>query len=137
MTVNGVVNARIVVSVSEHNELAEKAGPSSAVAFITYRQVEGAQPLSVEQLKRIVARGLPGLTPESVEIVLTPAPQPTFDRDEALVSVLGISLSAHSADTFKAVTASGLILFLALMLWIGLLYYRGSQRPLPAATRAR
>jgi type III secretion protein J len=73
-SINGVVDAHINVVLPDNNELLDKSqqNPTSASVLVRY---QGNQPPVTEtEIKSLVAKGVEGLTPENVSVVLKRVP---------------------------------------------------------------
>jgi type III secretion protein J len=81
-SVEGVVDARVQVVLPENSPLLDKSqwSPTTAAVLLKYR---GARtPLSEDEVKKLVARGVEGLQPENVGVVfkkIEPVRQPQRD----------------------------------------------------------
>lgn len=119
--VDGVLDARTVVNIPQHNDLTQpdkKPIPSASV-FLKYRlNPDGKPPLNETQVKAFVAAAVEELKPENVEVIMSQAVLPdamTLPADQQLVDVLGIRVTRATAGTLKAMFAIGGLLILLLV----------------------
>lgn len=97
----GVVDARVQVVLPENNPLLDKAqwSPPTASVLVKFR---GQQlPLSEDELRRLVAKGVEGLQPENVAIVFKRVPPsapadvwPYLSDANAMIGALALMLMA-------------------------------------------
>jgi type III secretion protein J len=142
--VEGVLDARTVVNIPQHNDLTQpdkKPMPSAAV-FIKYRlSPEGKPPLAEMQVKAFVAAAIEDLKPENVDVIMTQAVLPdamTLPADQQLVDVVGIRVTRATAGSLKAMLAIGGLLILSLVAFTTWTFMRSSgvrpgRRPRPEA----
>lgn len=104
-SIDGVVVARVHLSVPERDPLADKAPPSSASVFIKHRP---AVDLSgrLGQIKALVVNALPGLAYDNVTVALfpaeplparAPAPEALGGLDRVLWALIALGLAAGAA----------------------------------------
>lgn len=147
-SMDGVLAARVNVNIPEVTDLDDhnKKAPTTASVVVSYRRPKNAQgqledkpPFSEQKIKMLVARALPDLAPENVEVALTPATLPGGDAPgEAYVDIAGLKMSVDSVIAFKTMGAVCILALLVLAAWIGMLYYaRGSQAPARPARSPR
>jgi type III secretion protein J len=143
--VDGVLDARTVVNIPQHNDLTQpdkKPLPSASV-FLKYRlNPDGKPPLNETQVKSFVAAAVEDLKPENVDVIMTQAVLPdamTLPADQQLVDVLGIRVTRATAGQLKAMLAIGGLLILSLVAFTTWTFMRSSgvrprrQRPTPEA----
>jgi type III secretion protein J len=78
-SVTGVVDARVQVVLPENSPLLDKAQWSPPTASVLVKHRGSAPPLTEDEIRNLVARGVEGLQPENVAVVYkrtgaTPAP---------------------------------------------------------------
>jgi type III secretion protein J len=145
-SMDGVLSARVNVNIPDVTDLDDrnKKAPTTATVVVSYRRPKNAQgqledrpPFSEQKVKMLVSRALPDLTPDNVEVALTPATLPGGDSPgEAYVDIAGLKMSVDSVVAFKTMAAVAILALLALAAWIGMLYYgRGNATP-PRPTRS-
>ena len=81
-SVTGVVDARVQVVLPENSPLLDKAQWSPPTASVLLKHRGSAPPLTEDEIKSLVARGVEGLQPENVAVVfkrISAAPPPTHD----------------------------------------------------------
>lgn len=120
-SIDGVVVARVHLSVPEKDPLAEKAPPSAASVFIKHK---AGMDLSSQQgpIKALVVNAIPGLSYDNVTVVLMPAaPTPVQAvAPDTRLGGLGASLSWGAL-------AGGLLLVAGAATW--LLQHRQAATP--------
>lgn len=142
--IDGVLEARAIVMIPEHNDLLQpehRPEPSASV-FIKYRpSKEGKPPVSADEVKRFVATAVPEMKPGAVTVLMTPAAPPPVEVAEAarLQDVLGLRMTAASAQRFKTYGLAGGVLALllaALAVWSAVRGHGGASGPGHALARA-
>ena len=81
-SVTGVVDARVQVVLPENSPLLDKAQWSPPTASVLLKHRGSAPPLTEDEIKSLVARGVEGLQPENVAVVfkrISAAPSPNHD----------------------------------------------------------
>lgn len=141
-SVDGVLNARVNVNLPETSDLDDKSkkAPPTASVVVTYRrqvnekgELVDKPPFTEAKIKALVAHGVPDLTPENVEVAMTPASLPGGDTGgENFVDFAGLRLAKESVGTFQSLAAGAILAILALAGWIGMLYWRGASQPQPS-----
>jgi type III secretion protein J len=109
--IDGVVTARVHLSLPEKNPLADKPQPASAAVFIKYRPDRDLSS-QVTQIKALVVNSIEGLSYDNVTVALFPAETipdaPKVAPAAASTPVPGVSLSAPLlAGTAGGVLALG------------------------------
>lgn len=144
--VDGVLDARTVVNIPQHNDLTQpdkKPLPSASV-YLKYRlNPDGKPPLNEMQVKAFVAASVEDLKPENVDVIMTQAVLPdamTLPADQQLVDVMGVRVTRSTAGQLKAMLAIGGLLILSLVAITTWTFMRSSgikpgrrQRPNPEA----
>lgn len=125
---DGVLTSRVHVVLPERGGLNEAAIPSTAAVFIKHQPGYSLDALK-PQMRRLVTHAIPGLTEDRVSIVLVSA-QPghaTPATAPGLTRVLGLQVSAASANTLASLILLLVLLVLALGGLSAWLLYR--QKP--------
>jgi type III secretion protein J len=81
-SVAGVVDARVQVVLPENSPLLDKSQWSPTTASVLIKHRGSAPPLTEDEVKSLVARGVEGLQPENVAVVykrVSAAPSPNYD----------------------------------------------------------
>ncbi|AKF80750.1 type III secretion protein J [Myxococcus fulvus] len=118
--IDGVLEARAIVSVPENNDLTQpenKPMPSASV-FIKFRPgAEGKPPIDVSAVKSFVATAVPEMKPDAVTVLMTPALGPKAEKtdENRQQDVLGLRMTASSASQFKVMIAGAFALILGMM----------------------
>lgn len=91
--IDGVIMARVHLSIPEKDPLADKAPPSAASVFIKYRSGVDLNP-HIGQIKALVVNAIQGMAYDNVTVALFPSePWPNKRaRDEGRLGVLGQAL---------------------------------------------
>jgi type III secretion protein J len=142
--VDGVLDARTVVNIPQHNDLTQpdKRPMPSASVFLKYRlNPDGKPPLNETQIKSFVASAVEELKPENVDVIMTQAVLPdamTLPADQQLVDVVGIRVTRATAGQLKAMLAIGGLLILSLVAFTTWTFMRSTgvrpgRRPRPEA----
>ncbi|HWR50350.1 MAG TPA: hypothetical protein VN428_04545 [Bryobacteraceae bacterium] len=103
--VSGVVDARVQVVLPENSPLLDRSqwSPPTASVLVKYRG--GQPPLSEDEVKRLVSRGIEGLQPDNVAIVYKKVPAaPQAARD----------VGWYLSDAYVVAAALALMLFASL-----------------------
>lgn len=141
--IDGVLEARAIVMIPENNDLTQpenKPMPSASV-FIKYRPGDGGKPpIDVAAIRSFVATAVPELKPEAVTVLMTQASPPSAETDaeSRLQDVLGLRMTAASANQFKMMFGGAFALVLAMMgLTLWTFMRGGSSAPARGAGRGR
>lgn len=140
--VDGVLEAKAIVMIPEHNDLTsdQKPAPSASV-FVKYRPtLEGKPPIDEAHIREFVANAVPEMKPDHVTVLLSQAQAPGGDinPDSRLVDVMGIRMTASSVTQFKLVMAAvGLLVLLMIGFSAFTLLRGGNANGAPARRRAR
>jgi type III secretion protein J len=81
-SVNGVVDARVQVVLPENSPLIDKAQWSPPTASVLVKHQGPSPPLTEDEIRRLVARGIEGLQPENVAVIykrISATPPPNRD----------------------------------------------------------
>ncbi|MBX7101296.1 MAG: type III secretion protein [Myxococcaceae bacterium] len=128
--VPNVLEALTIVNIPEVNDLTqpEKKPMPTASVFIKYRMgPERQKPISEEEVKAFVAKGVPELTAANVQVLMTAAAPPEAEGDAARnQTVFGLQMTKQSAEQFKAMVA---VTAVVLMLMAGLTAFAFVRRP--------
>ncbi len=134
--IDGVVVARVHVSLPSASPLREKRDKATASVVLTYHPIAGAggPPISEANVKRIVAAAVPDLAPDDVVVVALPRPvrSGASRRDGALAHVGPLGVAAGSANSLRLVLAAlvllvGLLAAATLVLYVRLARLRGGR----------
>ncbi|MFY1831078.1 type III secretion protein [Myxococcus fulvus] len=140
--IDGVLEARAIVSVPENNDLTQpenKPMPSASV-FIKFRPgAEGKPPIDVNAVKAFVATAVPEMKPDAVTVLMTPALGPKAERtdENRQQDVLGLRMTASSASQFKVMLGGAFALILGMMGVTGWSIMRGGGGNAPTARGPR
>jgi type III secretion protein J len=100
-SVAGVLDARVQVVLPENSPLVDKSQWSPTTASVLIKHRGSALPLTEDEVKSLVARGVEGLQPENVAVIfkrinVTPAPNrdANWYLSDAYVVVASLTLSA-------------------------------------------
>lgn len=138
--VDGVLEAKAIVMIPEHNDLTQpdkKPQPSASV-FVKYRPtLEGKPPLDEAHIRAFVANAVPEMKPDNVTVLLSQAQAPGSDvnPDSRLVDVMGIRMTAGSVSQFKLVMAAVGLLVLMMIGFSAFTLVRGGNSAGPATRR--
>ena len=110
--VDGVVVARVHLSLPSESPLRDKKDKATASVLLTYRSAQA--PISEAHVKRIVAAGVPSLSPDDVVVVALPRPAKTSVQGAAFAHVGPLGVATGSATPLR-------LLLGALVLLVGLL----------------
>jgi len=122
-TVTGVVDARVQVVLPDNSPLLEKSQWSPTTASVLIKHRGSAPPLTEDEVRSLVARGIEGLQPENVAVVYKRIPA---------VAAQNYEVGWYLADSHVVLASLGL----ALLTGLGTLYllYRSNRQR--AAIRA-
>lgn len=138
--IDGVLEARAIVMVPETSDLTqpENRPPNTASVLVKYRPMtDGKAPLNEDQIRKFVATSLPDMRPDNVTVILSQAlpPQATGSPESQLKDVLGMRMTASSAQTFKIMMAIVVVLFLGLAGFSTMQLMKGSSGAATASAR--
>jgi len=101
-SVEGVLSARVHLSLPERDPLADGAGAEPVRASVLIRHGALAPPLDEGSVRRLVAGGVPGLTAENVAVVAVRHAPAASSTAQELPVVLGVRVDPSSAGTLRA-----------------------------------
>lgn len=119
-SIDGVLSARVHLAVAPRDVLAAESGGELPTASVLLRHRGPTPPLASDQVQRLVAGAVPGLTPERVSVVSSPSALPAagVERDLARVGPLTVTRSSVgplrwivSATVFTNLLALGFAAF--------------------------
>jgi len=118
--IDGVVDARVHLSVASREAFIDDTKPAPPKASVLLRYQGQAPAITIDQVKVLVAGAVPDLVPERVSVVSTPiGPLPTRESNVARFGPL--TVARGSLTTLKAMAASVVAVFLAcgaLLIWL-------------------
>ncbi|HKY36673.1 MAG TPA: hypothetical protein VJN18_12075 [Polyangiaceae bacterium] len=119
--IDGVVTARVHLAAPERSplELDEPLKPSASVLI---RHRGSAPPLAAADVQRLVAGAVPGLAPDAVSVVASPAPRSARPVDRELRRVGPITVTRSSLSPLRAVAGGAVLLNLALLVAVLMLW---------------
>jgi len=135
--VPGVLEARTIVMIPESNDLTQpdkKPLPTASV-LLKYKPDMDKPPLTEDEVRSFVATAVPEMKKEGVTVLAKRAENPVASEgsESTLVTVVGISVAAGSADTLKGLIAVG---SMALLAMAGLTVFAFIRKPAaPKRTR--
>lgn len=114
-SVRGVIEARVHIAVPEGQELATLEAPNLApTASVLLRISAPNPPVAVDDVRRLVAGAVPGLTVAAVNVVVVPEVPPTRPPTDGLVSIAGIRVSPSSAGGMRLILGAALVVIVLL-----------------------
>jgi len=108
-TVQGVVDARVQIVLPENSPLLDKSQWSPTTASVLIRYRGGSLPLSEDEVKKLVARGIEGLQADNVAVVFkrTAAVNPPqrsvawyLGDQQVVIAALALMILASIASLF-------------------------------------
>lgn len=128
--IDGVISARVHVVLPENVGRNEKLIPSSAAAFIKYRDDYDFSTL-VPQIKQLVSNSISDLTYENVSVILVPskvvAAQPPAAASE-MAEVLSIGVARESLPRFWALVGGLAGMLILALVVAGMQFLRARQQ---------
>ncbi len=121
---DGVVSARVLLAVPPRDPLAlgENAPPITASVLI--RHQGSRPPLASQEIQRLVAGAVPGLSPDSVSVVMTSTPAPARAPARELARLGPLTVTRSSMTPLRAMIAVAILSNLALLACLALLWTR-------------
>lgn len=114
-SVRGVIEARVHLAIPDALELPTvDAPPTTPTASVLLRISTPAPPVPVDDVRRLVAGAVPGLSVASVNVVVVPEAMPVRPPTDGLVSVAGIRVSPSSAGGMRALLGAALVVIVLL-----------------------
>jgi type III secretion protein J len=135
---DGVVSARVHLAVPPRDTLSlgETAPPATASVLVRHRGA--TPPIATSDLQRLVAGAVPGLAPDQVSVIMTPAPAQSRPADRGLSQFGPIAVTKGSMTPLRAmvgvvVVANAVLIASLMLLWTRL---RRTERDLGEARAA-
>jgi type III secretion protein J len=123
LNVDGVLQARVHLNMPAAEPF--RTGPlPKATASVLIEHRGTAPPVTQEALQRLVAGGLPNLTPGDVTVVMVTRPSRTLPSGDRLSNVGPFAVSRSSKRMLQGALLGGILLVLALTLTCLVLYTR-------------
>jgi len=124
-TIEGVVSARVHLVLPEPDPLAIDGKPRVAAQAAVLLKIRAGRPLPIAEAdaRKLVAGGVPGVSPTEVAVVVTSAAEARAGRGSGLVALGPLHLTADSRDDLL-VAAALAILVVALLAGLVLLLAR-------------
>lgn len=115
-SVDGVVNAHVLVVLPESSPLLDKSErvPPTASVLIKYRGTD--LPLSEEQVKKLVSRAVEGLQPDNVAVVYKKI-EPMQVRNSSMIPLLGNQEFLLGALALLTISSIGCLTLVAKSRW--------------------
>jgi type III secretion protein J len=113
-SVDGVVSARVHVAAPEHGPLDETT-PAKPSASVLIRHRGAAPPIATSDVQKLVAGAVPGLSPDDVSVVSSPAPVSGAPLEHELRRVGPITVTRASLSPLRLVAAGAVLLNLLLL----------------------
>lgn len=139
--VDGVLEARVIVALPEQTDLTQpdQKPKASASVFVKYRpDSEGKPPLSEDKVKQFVVSGSTvEIDPKNVSVILT---TPTVNEEgqdpkTRMQEVLGLTMTASSASTFKMMMGAVSLMIVAMAGLLTWTFLRGGGQSSPRRAR--
>lgn len=142
--IDGVLEARVTVALPEITDLTQpdQKPKASASVFVKYRpNDDGSPPITEEKIKQFVVTGTTvEIEPKNVTVILA-RPSPTdaskLDARTRLQEVLGLTMTASSASTFKMMMGVVSLIIVALAGGLTMQFLRGGGQPRPSRARPK
>ncbi len=120
-SLDGVVSVRVHLAIPVQDALApdEAALPPSASVLLRHRGA--APPIANNDVQRLVAGAVPGLSPAQVSVVLVPVPAPGRLAERELSRFGPVTVTRGSVFPLRGIVGSALLLNLGLLgalLWV-------------------
>jgi type III secretion protein J len=101
--VDGVLTARVHLAVPPRDPLATGAEPASVSASVLLRHRGAAPPIAAAEVQRLVAGAVPGLEPNAVSVVMTPAPPRARQSEHELARLGPLTVTRASMTSLRVV----------------------------------
>lgn len=112
--VSGVVAARVHLAVPADDPLTTSDNPTEPSASVLVRHRGAAPPITADDVQRLVAGAVPGLEPDRVTVVSTPAPPLARLPERELAQIGPITTTRASLPWARAIGASVVVALLVL-----------------------
>lgn len=118
-SLDGVLSARVHLAIPVKESLDIDAEPQKPSASVLIRHRNVTPPIAASEVQRLVAGAVTGLSPEQVNVVMTPSPaSPAASADAVHLGPLSVSRGAGAVLRASA----ALVVLLNLVLLAGILY---------------
>ncbi len=114
-SVSGIVSARIHLAVAPKDSLATGSEQTTPTASVLLRHRGATPPIAEGEIRRLVAGAVPGLDPDDVAVVSTPAPQVERLPERDLARFGPITTTRSSLGWARAIAAGVILLLLVLV----------------------
>jgi type III secretion protein J len=113
--IDGVLSARVHLAVPVPDTLALDDTRPPPTASVLLRHRGATPPISVQGVQQLVARAVPGLSPEMVSVVATPVPPARRAPDRELARFGPITVTQGTSRTLRVIVAVVAVLNFALI----------------------
>jgi len=114
-TLDGVVSVRVHLAIPEKDAFAPDEAPLPASASVLLRHRGSAPPIAINDIQRLVAGAVPGLTPAQVSVVASPVPVPTRLPERELSRFGPVTVTRASVFPLRTIFGAALFLNLGLL----------------------
>ncbi|MDR0351572.1 MAG: type III secretion inner membrane ring lipoprotein SctJ [Puniceicoccales bacterium] len=123
----GVIEAKVHIVLPENDPYTEKATPSSAAVFVSYRPDSSVEEY-VRDIKYLVANSIEGLNYDKVSVALFPIQLPTLPQSQTngatMVNIAGLEILSSSKNQLYIIFGIFVAIVLVLFLVICIMAYR-------------
>ncbi|MEI9939984.1 MAG: hypothetical protein WDO69_22410 [Pseudomonadota bacterium] len=126
-SLDGVVSVRVHLAIPLQDSLAPDETPVPASASVLLRHRGAAPPIAINDIQRLVAGAVPGLTETRVSVVASPVPLPPRLAERELSRFGPVTVTRASVFPLRTIVGGALILNLGLLGALILLWTRARR----------
>ncbi|HKO47518.1 MAG TPA: hypothetical protein VJV79_07340 [Polyangiaceae bacterium] len=114
-SLDGVVSVRVHLAVPVHDSLTPDEAPPPASASVLLRHRGSAPPIAINDIQRLVAGAVPGLSSSQVSVVAAPVPLPPRRAERELSRFGPVTVTRASVFPLRTIMGGALLLNLGLL----------------------
>ena len=126
-SLDGVVSVRVHLAIPEKDAFSPDEAPVPASASVLLRHRGSAPPIAINDIQRLVAGAVPGLTPAQVSVVASPVPTPARLPERELSRFGPVTVTRASVFPLRTIFGGALFLNLGLLGALFLLWTRARK----------
>lgn len=126
-SLDGVVSVRVHLAIPEKDALSPDEATPPASASVLLRHRGSAPPIAINDIQRLVAGAVPGLTVAQVSVVASPVPPPARVAERELSRFGPLTVTRASVFPLRTIVGGALLLNLGLLAALFLIWSRARK----------
>jgi len=126
-SLDGVVSVRVHLAIPEKDSLAPEEAAPPASASVLLRHRGSAPPIAINDIQRLVAGAVPGLTATQVSVIASPVPMPPRLPERELSRFGPVTVTRASVFPLRTIVGGALFLNLGLLAALFIIWSRARK----------